>query len=275
MEKRPHPQLLQLPLLCCTIPLHTWALHLLQVPPLPNVTGSRDALSFISPPKGKCHRGKAAPCSVPTLGIQTSVVPTEKLPRHTCLSIAFVIQGRKGIASLSYHHGRVQAPRDGKLDRAVVWPLLLRELPFEDASRHGHEQLLGNRAPWLGIWQGWGGDPGPHVSVFYIFFSHPGWRPPALGPGVRPDPPLGAPPPSALCFPVALAFLCWVDLQVPETSRQEGHLRELTVSDDVSILPIGLLTQFEVGNDSTPASRGICALALVSRVALLNLESFS
>lgn len=111
MEKRPHPQLLQLPLLCCTIPLHTWALHLLQVPPLPNVTGSRDALSFISPPKGKCHGGKAAPCSAPTLGIQMSVVPTEKLPRHTCLSIAFVIQGRKGIASLSYHHGRVQAPQ--------------------------------------------------------------------------------------------------------------------------------------------------------------------
>lgn len=47
------------------------------------------------------------------------------------------------------------------------------------------------------------------------------------------------------------------------------------MSDDISILPIGLLTQFEVGNDSTPASRRICALALVSRVALLNLEFFS
>lgn len=96
---------------CATVLLHTWALHLLQVPPLPNVRGPRHMLSFIPPPKGTCHGGKAAPCSAPTLGIQTSVVPTEKLPRHTCLSIAFAIQSRKEIASLSYHHGRVQAPQ--------------------------------------------------------------------------------------------------------------------------------------------------------------------
>ena len=193
--------------------------------------------------------------------------------------------GRLTSKERSQARGRVLPRAAGRGPRSQATPPQRRQGPqaqslqggkaSRSASRHGHEQLLGNRAPWLGIWQGWGGDPGPHVSVFYIFFSHPGWRPPALGPGVRPDPPLGAPPPSALCFPVALAFLCWVDLQVPETSRQEGHLRELTVSDDVSILPIGLLTQFEVGNDSTPASRGICALALVSRVALLNLESFS
>lgn len=133
----------------------------------------------------------------------------------------------------------------------------------------------GKQGSLVGHLAGLGWRPRTARVCLLHFFPHPGWWPPAPGPGVRPDPPPGAPPPSVLCFPIALAFFCWIDLQIPETSRQEGHLRELAVSDDISILPIGLLTQFEVGNDSTPASRRICALALVSRVALLNLEFFS
>lgn len=102
-----------------------------------------------------------------------SVVPTEKLPRHTCLSIAFVIQGRKGIASLSYLiMVGSRLPRDGKLDRAVVWPLLLRELPLKMPVGTVTSNYWETGPPLVGHLAGLGWRPRTARVCLFTFFSH-------------------------------------------------------------------------------------------------------